>query len=91
MLESLKKILKKIGWFFKEICTDSNSRPEIKMILGIPFLIAGLIVGLLALINNVKDFNWTGWSIFMGFVGALIITTAAADSKIDSAKNQNLQ
>ena len=73
--------------FFAEIFTDSAGRPEIKMILGVPAIIAGLVTGALGFCG-VFAMAWTGWSIYMGFCLGLVTATAVADAHLDSMKEQ---
>lgn len=58
-----------------EIFTDALGRPEIKNILGVPALTAGLVLGALGLVRIVP-MDWTGWGIYMGFSAGLITVTA---------------
>jgi hypothetical protein len=69
--------------FFVHIFTDALGRPEIKMVLGIPAIIAGLVTGVLGFCG-VFAMAWTGWSIYMGFCLGLVTATAVADAKIDA-------
>lgn len=73
---------KKFVDWLSEIFTDALGRPEIKIIIGVPALVAGLIVGLLMLLGKVPS-EWAGWSIYMAFASGLLVTTAVADAKID--------
>lgn len=68
----------------KEIFTDAKGRLEIKNIIGIPAIVAGLVMGLLGLFWIKID--WTSWSIFMGFASGLIVTTTVADAVIDKGQ-----
>ena len=73
--------------FLAEIFTDAKKRPEIKMILGVPAVFIGLVVGVLMLIGKVSK-DWTGWGAFMGVAVGLIITNAVTDAAIDKGGGQ---
>ena len=67
---------------FAEIFTDALGRPEVKNVLGVPALAAGLVLGALGLVR-VVPIDWTGWGIYMGFAAGLVTVTAIADAQID--------
>ncbi len=73
--------------FLAEIFTEAKKRPEIKMILGVPAVFIGLVVGVLMLIGKVTK-DWTGWGAFMGVAVGLIITNAVTDAAIDKGGGQ---
>lgn len=60
----------------KEIFTDAKGRPEIKMIIGIPLLVAAVAYGMLS-----KD--WLGFGALSGTALALAGLTTAGDAAID--------
>ena len=73
--------------FLAEIFTDAKGRPEIKMLLGVPAVIVGLVIGALMLLGKVAK-DWTGWGAFMGVAVGLIITNAVTDAAIDKGGGQ---
>ena len=68
--------------FFAEIFTDTKGRPEIKMILGVLFVLIGLGYGIYAALHGKAD--WTGFTAITGFGVTLIGATAIADAANDS-------
>jgi hypothetical protein len=50
------------------------------MILGIPAVLAGILIGLAGLIQLIPAFDWQGWAIYMAFGGGLIGVTAVTDA-----------
>jgi hypothetical protein len=68
----------------KEIFTDAWGRIEVKMVLGVPAIILGLFAGLVGILGLAK-LDWVGWGGYMTFCLGLVVTTAAADSKLDAS------
>ena len=58
------------------LVTDAKMRPEIKLILGIPILVAAVVYGMVS-----RD--WIGFGALSGVALLLFGITAAADAKID--------
>ena len=58
------------------LVTDAKMRPEIKLILGIPILMASVVYGMVS-----RD--WIGFGALSGVALLLFGITAAADAKID--------
>jgi hypothetical protein len=70
--------VKKLAWFFRESFTDARGRPEIKMILGVPILIAAVVYGF-------KTGDWkSGFLALSGLGVTLVGGTAIADGFNDS-------
>ena len=58
------------------LVTDAKMRPEIKLILGIPILMAAVVYGMVS-----RD--WIGFGALSGVALLLFGITAAADAQID--------
>lgn len=71
--------------FFLELITDAKSRPEIKVILGIPIILSGVIYGLYKGIIGSPD--WIGFAALSSLGLSLLGTTALTDSIIDKNKD----
>jgi hypothetical protein len=67
----------------KEVCTDALGRWEPKMLIGIPALIIGLLVGLVG-VCKFRELDWLGWGSYISVCVGLIVTTAVTDAKIDA-------
>jgi hypothetical protein len=64
---------------FKEIFTDSKGRTEVKMILGVPLLIAAVVYGM-------ASQDWIGFGALSATALGLAGLTTAGDAAIDKAK-----
>jgi hypothetical protein len=62
--------------FIVEIFTDAKGRPEIKVILGVPILIAAVVYG-------ISSHDWVGFAALSGFAVSLLTATTIADAQID--------
>ena len=58
------------------LVTDAKMRPEIKLVLGIPILVAAVIYG-------IASRDWVGFGALSGVALVLLGITAAADAQID--------
>lgn len=73
----MEKVIAILSHFF----TDAKMRPEIKMVVGIPLLIAAVIYGIIS-----KD--WIGFGALSGVALILMGITAAGDAAIDKIKTE---
>lgn len=58
------------------LVTDAKMRPEVKLVLGIPILVAAVIYG-------IASRDWFGFGALSGVALVLLGITAAADAQID--------
>mgnify|MGYP000949876716 CR=1 FL=1 len=58
------------------LVTDAKMRPEVKLVLGIPILVAAVIYG-------IASRDWVGFGALSGVALVLLGITAAADAQID--------
>ena len=58
------------------LVTDAKMRPEVKLVLGIPIMVAAVIYG-------IASRDWVGFGALSGVALVLLGITAAADAQID--------
>jgi mannose/fructose/N-acetylgalactosamine-specific phosphotransferase system component IIC len=75
----MKRILIFIARFILEIFTDTQNRPEIKVILGVPIIIIAVVYGLVTGDWKVGFLYLSGLGV--GLIGGTAITDAVLDNR----------
>jgi len=75
--------------FILGLITDALKRPEPKAVMGIIFLVAALVYGLVRGFQGKPD--WIGFTAMATVGTALLGVTAVADARTDSAAAGNQQ